>query len=145
MSYDSAMHVPRWDHASCAVMAIPNWKVFVFGGVTGPINDANKQGETAGDISVLDTGSNVWTIPAIHGSLPHKRSGAQLAYNGKESKLVIFGGWQNQWFSDIHVLDVSRVVGPPYAIMDIYPNLGAITGGTHVEIGGIGEQNFLHC
>ena len=84
--------------------------------------------------------ANIWTTPEIHGEGPHKRSGAQLAYNGKESKLVVFGGWQNQWFSDIHVLDVSRVVGPPYAIMDIYPSEGAITGGTEIEIGVSGGE-----
>jgi dynein heavy chain len=39
------------------------------------------------------------------------------------------------------MLDVGSVVGPPYAIMDIYPKLGPITGSTPIEITGIDFVN----
>ena len=34
-------------------------------------------------------------------------------------------------------LDVGTIVGPPYAITDIYPKFGPITGGIDVQITGI--------
>ena len=63
---------------------------------------------------------------------PCPRADTSIEYDAKGSKLLVFGGWANEWFNDIRTLDVAHVVGPPYAIMDIYPNLGAITGGTQV-------------
>ena len=39
---DAALTFPRWDHAACSVMAIPSWKIFVFGGVGGPLDDNNR-------------------------------------------------------------------------------------------------------
>jgi hypothetical protein len=32
--------LPRWNHAACAVEAIPNWKVFVFGGSSGDLSQS---------------------------------------------------------------------------------------------------------
>ncbi|CAM9759277.1 unnamed protein product, partial [Choristocarpus tenellus] len=52
-------------------------------------------------------------------------------------KLVVYGGWANQWFSDGFTLDVGSIVGPPYAIMDLTPSNGAITGNTLLSIFGI--------
>lgn len=34
---------------------------------------------------------------------------------------------------DISLLDVGSIVGPPYAITDVFPSLGPITGGTQVR------------
>src|SRR3546814_19693526 len=36
-------------------------------------------------------------------------------------------------FADCFSLDVSTVVGTPYAVMDIQPNMGPVTGGTTVK------------
>ena len=30
---------PRWNHCACAVEAIPNWKMFVFGGSMGDLRE----------------------------------------------------------------------------------------------------------
>lgn len=52
-------------------------------------------------------------------------------------KLVLWGGWANRWFSDGYILDVGSIVGPPYAIMDVKPDNGPITGETLLDIYGI--------
>ncbi|OQR84958.1 dynein heavy chain [Achlya hypogyna] len=128
---------PRWNHSSCAVLAIPSAKIFCFGGVLGTINEYGSPGTFANDISVLDSGSLVWSVPAIQGTPPAPRSDTTLAYDDKGSRLLICGGWANFWFNDVFALDVSSVVGPPYAITGIFPSFGAITGGTLLTIEGI--------
>ena len=138
---ESKLEKARWNHAACSVMAIPSWKLFVFGGTSGDLSGSNLRGDYLNDIVVLDTGNNKWSYPEISGEAPTPRADTVIEYDAKGSKLVVFGGWANEWFADICTLDVAHVVGPPYAIMDIYPNLGAITGGTHVEIGGIDFVN----
>lgn len=55
--------------------------------------------------------------------------------------MLLFGGWANRWFGDAFVLDVGCVVGPPYAIMAIEPNMGPITGGTRCHVEGIDFVN----
>lgn len=55
----------------------------------------------------------------------------------KGGKLLLYGGWANRWFSDGFTLDVGSIVGPPYAVMDLTPNNGPITGETLLNIHGI--------
>ncbi|KAG6962185.1 hypothetical protein JG688_00008722 [Phytophthora aleatoria] len=125
-----ATTLPRWNHACCAVLAIPHAKVFVFGGVVGEANNYNAQGSYMNDLSVLDTGEMSWSIPDIEGTPPCGRSDTTLAYDDKGSRLIVFGGWANVWLNDIFYLDVSCVVGPPYGITGIFPDFGPITGGS---------------
>jgi hypothetical protein len=47
-----------------------------------------------------------------------------MSYDGRESRLIIFGGWNNGWYSDIYSLNVSKIVGPSYAITASEPSLG---------------------
>lgn len=61
-------------------------------------------------------------------------SGYPLFQGGK---LFLYGGWANRWFSDGFTLDVGSIVGPPYAVMDLIPDNGPITGETSVDIHGI--------
>ncbi|KAE9123159.1 Dynein alpha chain, flagellar outer arm [Phytophthora fragariae] len=136
-----ATTLPRWNHACCAVLAIPHAKVFVFGGVVGEANNYNAQGNYMNDLSVLDTGDMSWTIPEIEGTPPCGRSDTTLAYDDKGSRLIVFGGWANVWLNDMFYLDVSCVVGPPYGITGIFPNFGPITGGTSLVIEGIDFVN----
>ncbi|KAF1785936.1 Filamin [Phytophthora cactorum] len=136
-----ATTLPRWNHACCAVLAIPHAKVFVFGGVVGEANNYNAQGSYMNDLSVLDTGEMSWSIPDIEGTPPCGRSDTTLAYDDKGSRLIVFGGWANVWLNDIFYLDVSCVVGPPYGITGIFPDFGPITGGTAVVIEGIDFVN----
>ncbi|KAF0682585.1 Aste57867_25292 [Aphanomyces stellatus] len=132
---------PRWNHASCAVLAIPSAKLFCFGGVLGQLNEYGAPGMFANDISVLDTGSFVWTVPEMRGTPPAPRSDTTLSYDDKGSRLLVFGGWANLWFNDLFSLDVSCVVGPPYAITGVRPSFGAITGGLVLTLEGIDFAN----
>jgi len=74
-----------------------------------------------------------------------------MIYDHKDSRLIIFGGWSNDWFGDLWSLNVSQIVGPPYAITDIYPNKGPLTGNTKVKVGGVGFEDVnniklvFHC
>ncbi|KAH7469345.1 Dynein alpha chain, flagellar outer arm [Phytophthora ramorum] len=136
-----ASTLPRWNHACCAVLAIPHAKVFVFGGVVGEANNYNAQGNYMNDLSVLDTGEMSWSIPEIEGTPPCGRSDTTLAYDDKGSRLIVFGGWANVWLNDMFYLDVSCVVGPPYGITGVYPDFGPITGGTPLVIEGIDFVN----
>jgi dynein heavy chain, axonemal len=46
----------------------------------------------------------------------------------------MFGGWADEWLNDLVALDVSGVVGPPYAVQSLHPAQGPVTGGTLVSI-----------
>lgn len=74
------MDVPRWSHATYAVQSVPNWKIFVFGGVGGEITDANRQGTCMNDVAIFDTGTECWMHPDIQGDPPLPRSDTQLEY-----------------------------------------------------------------
>lgn len=52
--------------------------------------------------------------------------------------MYIFGGWANNWLNDMWVLPVGAITGPPYAIFDIKPNIGPLTGKTKIIINGAG-------
>ena len=59
----------------------------------------------------------------------------------QESRLVIFGGWANKWLDDVWQINVSSIVGPPYAITKVEPPLGPVTGQMKVTIYGVGFQS----
>eukprot|EP00971_Amphidinium_carterae_P062800 1242975-Amphidinium_carterae.1 len=52
----------------------------------------------------------------------------------KEGRLILFGGWANKWLDDSWQINVSSIVGPPYAINAIHPPLGPVTGGQCVKV-----------
>ena len=64
---ESKLEKARWNHAACSVMAIPSWKLFVFGGTSGDLSGSNLRGDYLNDIVVLDTGNN---LSLIHISEP---------------------------------------------------------------------------
>lgn len=76
---------PRWDHSSVAVWAVPNWKVFIFGGNSGDLADS-PQGVPLNDITVIDTGSMTLAAPTMMqpnctGEAPCARSDTELLYD----------------------------------------------------------------
>lgn len=133
--------LPRWNHAACAVAAIPYAKVFTFGGVLGEPGNYNSQGTFTNDVAVLDSGDLVWTTPEIQGEPPCGRADSTLAYDDKGSRLLVVGGWANVWLNDVYCLDVSCVVGPPYGVTSVFPTTGPSTGGTHLVLEGIDLRN----
>ena len=61
-----------------------------------------------------------------------------MSYDENNRRLVVFGGWYNGWLNDLYTLDVSKIVGPSYAITSIDPPLGQISGGVPITITGVG-------
>ncbi|CAN0467702.1 unnamed protein product, partial [Ectocarpus sp. 12 AP-2014] len=118
----------RWNHSAVGVFAVPHWKVFVFGGNSGNLAEGgNPQGDFRNDLCVLNTGSNTWTATSVVGELPEPRSDTQMIYDTTNSRLLLFGGWANKWWGELHVCSVGEVVGPPYSLETITPGSGAIT------------------
>ncbi len=70
--------------------------------------------------------------------IPASRENATLAYDERDSRLILFGGWADTWIGDIYALNVSSIVGPPYAITSIEPSLGQLSGNTEVVVKGVG-------
>eukprot|EP01040_Poterioochromonas_malhamensis_P019773 gene19773-23442_t len=55
---------PRWNFSAVSVFAVPYWKIFIFGGYSGDLNEGgNPQGEYLNDTIVLETGPHPCTRP----------------------------------------------------------------------------------
>ena len=134
---EATLPTPTWNHCAVSVRAVPNWKIFVFGGNSGDLADSGSaQGTYLNQVAVLDTGAMTWDIPKTSGDLPSPRADCSLAYDKEEDQILLFGGWANRWFDDLYTLDVAEIVGPPYAVSTISPTTGAITGNTTVALEG---------
>lgn len=42
--------------------------------------------------------------------------------------MLFFGGWRNQWLSNLDALNVSGIVGPPYTVLEVNPATGPLSG-----------------
>lgn len=141
----------RWNFGAVSVKAVPNWKIFVFGGNSGELDQSRPQGLLQNNIQVLDCGvppdssALSWHHPEIGGDSPCPRSDTSIIHSKDLGKLFVFGGWSNKWNDDMFACDVSDIVGPPYNIYSIKANgwdeaTSPITGGTVLSICG---QGFL--
>lgn len=134
---EAKLDTPTWNHAAVSVQSVPNWKIFIFGGSGGNLAESGSaQGTYMNQVRVLDTGSMSWNIPNCQGDSPCPRADSAIAYDRDGYRMMMFGGWANQWFGDFYSLNVHEIVGPPYAVSSISPGLGAVTGGTMVQIKG---------
>lgn len=64
-----------------------------------------------------------------------------MFFDPNDSRLIIFGGWANNWLGDVVALNVSSITGPSYAIYSISPPLGPLTGKTRIVIKGEGFKD----
>ncbi|KAF0706016.1 hypothetical protein As57867_006830, partial [Aphanomyces stellatus] len=134
---DAKLPVPTWNHACVGVQAVPNWKIFMFGGNSGDLAESgNSQGTYLNNVTVLDTGAMQWRQPPLKGDSPLPRADTALIYDPATYKVLLFGGWANRWFGDLHCLQVNEIVGPPYSVSSIVPASGPITGNTRVKVEG---------
>jgi dynein heavy chain, axonemal len=136
--------VSRWNHSAVMVEAIPTWKYFIFGGES--TNFAEGQQRTFGayvnSSCFLDIGTMQWQeIKPESDEIPAAREYAACSYDSANSRFLIFGGWNNGWLNDMWSLAVNKIVGPSYAIMEIDPPLGQLTGGVPVTIKGVGFRD----
>jgi dynein heavy chain len=128
--------IPRWNHSAIMVEAIPSWKYFIFGGETGEFPEGGPRdfGACVNTACYLDMETMRWST--LHHEdaheespvLPPSREYCAMAYDHRESRLVVFGGWNNGWLNDIYALNVSKIVGPSYACVEIDPPLGQLSG-----------------
>lgn len=58
-------------------------------------------------------------------------------YDPRTVSLIVFGGWANRWLGDIWKLNVSSIIGPPYACISITPEIGPVFGDTSIFIKGL--------
>ena len=138
------MAPPRWNHGAVAVDACPNGLLFVFGGMSGDLAEEQRaQPRYRHDLHVLDLaafeGSRVrttkWTeVRPVKATPPKKRADMGAVYNPVKQEILIFGGWANRWFNDVHSLDVKTVVGPPYAVTGVSPTSGPNLGNTKITV-----------
>jgi hypothetical protein len=61
-----------------------------------------------------------------------------MAYDQKDRRLIIFGGWNNGWKDDLYTLSVAKIVGPSYAIVASDPPMGQLSGNVPLKITGKG-------
>ena len=125
-------------HVAAGLVSVPSFKVFCFGGQTGS-DKVRTEWSFRNKVDVLDCSSMTWLSSpgVVAGTPPPPREDAAWAFDPKTAKLVMFGGWANDWLSDLHMLDVSGIVGPPYAVTALVPNEGPMTGKSEVIIKGL--------
>ena len=58
-------------------------------------------------------------------------------YDNKTCNLILFGGWANRWLGDVWLLNVSPIIGPPYACMGVSPHVGPVFGDTEIQVHGL--------
>lgn len=141
---------PRWNHCGIMVEAIPSWKYFIFGGETGDFPEGGPRnfGSFTNSACFLDIETMRWSTIFLDDTSqdgkplqPSAREYSAMAYDQKSSSLLVFGGWSNGWLNDLHSLNVGKITGPPYALTEIIPNLGQLSGNVPVVIKGVGFKD----
>ena len=130
----------RWNPTAVAAFGVPDFKIFVFGGNSGDLEQpevGDEMGTYLNDMLVLNAGSDQWDLPEIAGKPPQPRADSPFAFDEMTQKVYCFGGWANKWFDDFLVCDLSEVAGPPYHVVSMSPTTGPITGRTVVTISGL--------
>jgi hypothetical protein len=147
---DLVFGVPRWNHCSILVEAIPNfsYKFFIFGGESADYQEGVNRafGEYVNSSAYLEVDRMNWEIfasdPEVFPNMPSPREYSAMAYQVTDRTLCLFGGWSNGWHNDVYTLNVSKVVGPSYAITGAEPNMGQLSGGNTLRIFG---KNFTEA
>jgi len=134
----------RWNHSAIMVEAIPSWKYFIFGGEITNYHEGHPRtfGECDNTSYYLDIETMKWTAIVPEDDIrPPCREYAAMAYDSDQSRLLVFGGWNSGWLQDMFALNVSKIVGPSYAITEIDPPLSQLSGAVPVVIKGCGFKD----
>jgi dynein heavy chain, axonemal len=139
--------IPRWNHCSVLVEAIPTWKFFIFGGECAEYQEGNARsfGAYVNTSCILDLGTLRWNTfasdPETYENIPTPREYSAMTYDERDRRLIIYGGWNNGWFNDLYTLNVAKIVGPSYAITASDPALGQLSGNVKLKINGRGFKD----
>ena len=69
-------------------------------------------------------------------SLFQPREDSTIIYHKSQKSLIVYGGWNNEWYDDLYSLSVSTVVGPLYSIIGLEPKMGRISGNQEIKVFG---------
>ena len=131
---------PVWNHCGLEVEAVPSWKYFIFGGSSGIFDDINprERAKCTNKVFVCDMHTEILEEVKLEDTtlVPTSREDSTMIYYKGNKSLVIFGGWNNEWYGDVYGLCVSTIVGPSYSVTSIEPNMGRISGNQEVKIFG---------
>ena len=142
----------RWNFTAVTVHAVPNSKIFMFGGNYGDLCADCPQANSSNDVLVLENDDFSkplnWNEPIVSGSRPLPRSDTEMIYLPETGRLILFGGWSNRWLGDVQSCQINEIVGPPYHIeklqcLDWSQSIGPITGDTSVVAHGLGFKQVL--
>jgi dynein heavy chain len=141
----------RWNFTAVAAYAVPHWKIFIFGGNSGDLDQSRPQGHYRNDLQVLESirtdgqgeSSLEWSRPPVRGDKPCPRSDTEMFYSLNTGKLTLFGGWSHRWHGEVYCCDVGSVVGPSYNIFCISSKewnepIGPVTGESKMILVGKG-------
>ena len=121
--------MPRWNHTSVLVEAIPTFKFFIFGGECHEYQEgvARCFGTCVNTSCYLYVGTMQWTEfasdPDVFSDIPSPREYSYIEYDRENRRLLVFGGWDNGWMGDMYALNVSKIVGPSYATTGAEPQM----------------------
>jgi hypothetical protein len=82
------------------VEAIPSWKYFIFGGESTDYGEAQPRafGQVVNSSCYLDLESMKWTTIELEDDvMPPPREYTAITYDHRDSRLLVFGGWNNGW------------------------------------------------
>ncbi len=95
----------------------------MFGGSVSSDSDGAKvvrsQGDYSNDLMLLDTGRMRWSKLEGEGVPPKPRADTAMVYDPEGKRLVVFGGFANRWYSDVHAMNVARYASatPPCLVV----------------------------
>ena len=125
-----SLNVGICNNVCSAIESVPNYKLFTFGGKKGVMDYVNS-------VDVMDCGQLVWNSVNVMGKPPCPREATAWIYDNKSCCLIMFGGWANRWLSDTWKLNISAIIGPPYACMRVTPSDGPVFGETELKVSGL--------
>lgn len=131
-----------WNHCGLDVDAVPSWKYFVFGGCTPSSTfDELKPRERAKCVNKVyycDLDHQILEEVKLEDSntIPEPREDSTMVYYRPTKNLIVFGGWNNEWYNEIYGLCVSSIVGPSYSVRKVEPPMGRISGNQEIKIFG---------
>ena len=128
------------NHVALGIQSVPNYKLFVFGGQAG--GAARTDWKYINSIDCMDLGRMEWMAADssgasfVQGAFPAPREDCAFAYDRKNNRVLVHGGWADRWFRELYYLDVASIVGPPYACYSLEPAEGPMTGQTPIALRG---------